>query len=186
MFNMNKYEKHISDIINNNLSNVCLLCDNRSDKPAVITSSGTHHDEERAKELGIWPISVGHAGGSIILFPKDMGFTWFSEKTLLQDILNDILKYLKKYNSKITLKGNDVMLGNNKLFGTMSNGVGPYYEGMFFSFDTDLEVIRQVCLKEMEKEPLGLSSIGVTPEEMTKLAGNLAKKYNLEMYGGDN
>ena len=185
MFSLINYKRNILKITEPPMLETCLLCNNRSEKPCVITNGTAKYNKDYAKENGIWPMFVGHAGGSIVLFPKDMGFTWVTKTSKLQDIMNDILEYLQKYNSKITINGNDVMLGDKKLFGTMSFGDGPYYEGMFFSFDIDLNIIKGICTKPMEKEPLGLSSLGVTPEEMAKLAEDLAKKYNLKLYGGD-
>lgn len=185
MFDMYNYANNFFQIDNKKMVDICLLCDNRSDKPCVITNASAIHNKDYIKENGIWTLSVGHAGGSIVLFPKDIGFTWVSKESKLQDIMKDILEYLQKYNSEITINGNDVMLGDKKLFGTMSLGGGLYYEGMFFSFDIDLDVIKGVCMKPMVKEPFGLSSLGITPEEMAKLAEDLAKKYNLKLYGGD-
>jgi lipoate-protein ligase A len=185
MLDMANYKKMIYDMTDNLLLETCVICNNRSGKPCVITNGSTKHNEEFAEENGVWPLFVGHIGGSIVLFPKDIGFTWVTKESKLQDIMKDILEYLQKYNSEITMNGNDVMLGDNKLFGTMSNGKGPCYEGMFFSFDIDLDIIKGVCTKPMVKEPLGLSSLGITPEEMAKLAEDLAKKYNLKLYGGD-
>lgn len=186
MFDLVNYEKFIIDVTEPPRINTCLLCNNRTKKPAVITNGDAKYNEDKAKEFGVWPIFVGHAGGSILLFPEDIGFTWIINKSILPDILKDILEYLKKFNDKIVLEGNDVMLDDKKLFGTMTLGEGPYYEGMFFSFNINLEVIKQVCLKPMKKEPYGLSNLGITPEDIEKLIKDLCTKYKLEIYGGEN
>lgn len=185
MFSMSNYKHKILEITEPPMLETCLLCNNRTNHAYVITNGDAVYNKEYVEKNNIHPLFVGHVGGSIILFPKDIGFTWVTKESKLQDIMKDILEYLQKYNSEITMNGNDVMLGNKKLFGTMSNGEGPYYEGMFFSFDIDLDIINGVCTKPMVKEPLGLSSLGITPEEMAKLAEDLAKKYNLKLYGGD-
>ena len=187
MFDMITYEKVLDDVaMRNTKLNTCMICDNRSKYPCVITNSDAVYNSDYAKQYKVWPLFVGHAGGSILLFPNDIGFTWFSEQSKLQDIVKDILEYLQKYDKNIKMDGNDVMLNDKKLFGTMSNGCGPYYEGMFFSFDIDLDIIKKVCTKEMKKEPIGLSYLGITPKEMAELAENLANKYNLKLYGGGN
>ena len=185
MIDMINYKEAICTILNNRLYETCIICKNTSNKPYIIANDSSSYNEEYAKANNIQSVYAGHTGGSLLLFPEDLGFTWISTEKKLPMIIQDLLDYLKAYNTAIKLEGNDIMLDNNKLFGTMSSGDGPYYEGMFFSFNSDIDTIKKICKKPMKKEPYGLSNLGITSEEIEKLIVNLCNKYELKIYGGE-
>ena len=182
MFDFINYYEKLMKVDNKQIFDVCLLSKNMSNKPYVATNGDNSYNKEYMLSKGFIRVKSEHVGGTIILFPNDIAFTWMSRQTKLKDILKDVLDYLTKINPNVVLKDNDVMLGDKKLFGTMTSGEGPCYEGMFFSFDSDVETIKKISTKPMVKEPLGLSSIGVTPEGIEKLIIKIIRKHNLKLY----
>lgn len=182
MFDFINYYEKLMEIDSKQIFDVCLLSKNMSDKPYIATNGDNSYNKDYVISENFTRVKAEHVGGTIILFPNDIAFTWISHQTKLKDILNDIIIYLNKFDNNIVLKDNDVMLGDKKLFGTMSSGVGPYYEGMFFSFNSDIEIIKKVSTKPMVKEPIGLSAIGITSEDIQNLIMNLIQKYNLKLY----
>lgn len=181
MFDLMDYSKYLHKIIDTDKFNTCLLCKNFLDTPCVITSNTAKYNKKYVETHNIPQSFTGHLGGAIVFFPNDIGFTWWTKESILKDVLKDVIDYLKQYNPQIVLVDNDVMLDDKKLFGTMSNPGTGFYEGMFFSFDSDIKIIKNISTKPMVKKPLGLSSIGVTPEDIEELINNIIKKYNLKI-----
>ena len=72
------------------------------------------------------------------------------------------------------------MFNGYKLFGTMKTEKdGIYYEGMFISFGTDINIIKSVCKKPMNKAPMALP-ISIR-NELIMLIEEFCKENNLEM-----
>ena len=78
------------------------------------------------------------------------------------------------------------MLDNNKLFGTMSYEIGNrYYEGMFLSYKIDIDIIKNVCTKEMKKVPLGLTDLDVNKKDLNQVIIDILKENNINEFGGE-
>lgn len=163
------------------MNNVALFSQNMSDLPILIVNDTSTYNNTLNYEV----VNNMHKGDCIVLFPKDLVFTWISDTSLLSCIMLDILTFLHNNGLEtVYMDGNDVMLNGCKLFGIMSGKLDDkYYEGMFLSFYTDLDIIKLVCKKPMTKIPVRL------PErlysDILDLIHELCKKYKLQIYGGD-
>ena len=185
MLDMLNYRTYLEKVVHDMKLNTCICCRNFSDKPYVIVPDNVEYDKEYVLNHKLDVIYSSHDGGVLVLFPNDIAFTWLTDKPILDDIMKDVLDYLKSINDKIVMDGNDIVLDGKKLFGTMSKKANICYEGMFFSFDNDIDMINTISKKEMKKIPQGLSTIGITPDDVIKLIYKLIDKYKLNIYGGD-
>lgn len=173
MFDMKLYEEKLSQAKLND----ALLCQNLSNKPYIIINNNSNYNNDEDYEI----IRTQHSGGVGVIFPLDLGFTWINTTSILGDIVNDIGIYLIKKDIPVYGEGNDIMINDRKLFGTMSTfNNDNYYEGVFLSFNTNTEIIKKICKKEMIKTPIGLAEFEVTPHEMITLCQDLIKKYGLK------
>ena len=173
MFDMKFYEEKMANLEINS----CMLCQNLSDKPYIGWNAKTVFNNPDDYFL----IDGKYAGGNVIAFPGDMVCNWISDRNIIGDFVQDICIYLSNKGIEVYGDNNDVMVNGRKLFGTMTNNYnGNYYEGMFLSFDPDKEIIKKICTKEMKKEPIGFTELGVTHEEIIKLCQELIKKYGMK------
>lgn len=185
MFNMKDYKSNLAKVMAEGELNTCLVCQNVDDFPYVVCNAVSKYKEENVSKYNAVVTHAYHNGGVIILFPEDIGFTWYSSEDILDRVINKIIKFLKTFSDQIWRNGNDVMFGEKKLFGCSTNGNGPYYQGMFFSFNADVSVIRDLSAKESVKEPVGLSVLGVTPDQIKTLIAEIIEEYNLkDEFGG--
>lgn len=183
MFSMKDYEFNFVQALDK--ENIYLFCENKSKKPFVIINH-TDYNKEYVEENKLQTIQPSHAGGTLVLFPGDQAITWISSTSILTEVLDGIVKYFNSIDIKATLDGNDVMLDNNKLFGTMSYEIGNrYYEGMFLSYTIDIEIIKNVCTKEMKKVPLGLNDLNVNKKELNQIILDILKENNINEFGGE-
>ena len=183
MLNMLNYETYLVEIIKRNRTAIC--CENMSEDVYVIIPKDGAYNKEYVDTINMPTIYSSHAGGALVLSPGDIAFTWIIDNRLMPNVIIDVCDFLKKFNKNITINGNDIMLNDKKILGTMSIGDTIYYEGLFFSFEPDINVIENVTMKEIKKTPLGLSSLGVTKQDIILLIEDLSKKYDLKFYGGD-
>jgi len=172
MFDMKFYE----DKLKIAKSGDGLLCQNMSDQPYIaVTETSEFNNPDN-----YLVIHSKHVGGVGLYFPRDLGFTWVSNKSLMMDIIQEINFYFSRKGIRLSGDNNDIMINGRKLSGTMSTKQGDnYYEGMFLSFNPDIDIIKSVCKKEMRKEPIGLTELGITPEEMIVFCQSLISKYGL-------
>lgn len=115
------------------------------------------------------------SGGCMVLFPGNIiihdvrpAITF----TLQYQFLEDFANWLKSLNiDNVEATGNDVLINDKKVIGAVSESLlGPYLGLMFcgisISINSDIELIDNICTKEMVKIPGALSDYGITTEEV--------------------
>lgn len=122
------------------------------------------------------PIYETHQGGTIVNFKGDVCVGNY------QDTFNDygkefMIKYanwLKTKGLNVLFIGNDVIVDENLKVGSyMSTFInGCLYTAIHLSFGMDLDLIRLICKKKMEKTPTGISEFGITEEELLLFVEN--------------
>lgn len=181
MFDMSEYENELTKVLQDDVSNVYFLCENRLEKPYVIVNKESKFNEKYVSEKQFPILKTNHNGGVGVIFPTDVGFTWVSDKSSLRDIVAEILIFLQKHKGAVWSHGNDIMFDQYKLFGTMGYKIdNRYYEGVFFSFNSDPEIIEKVCLKKQVKIPKGLSEIKIDRDELISVAIKAAENRGLK------
>ena len=116
------------------------------------------------------PIYETHRGGTIVNFKGDICVgnyqTYFNNYSEI---------FLKKYTEWLVLKGinasfqgNDVLIDEKYKVGSYMSiyTEGCLYNALHLSFDMDKSLIENICMKEMEKIPDGISNYGIAYEEL--------------------
>ena len=183
MIDFLEWENLYKKAINNNLTNVCIFAENKLNKPIVTLSDTREYNKEYCEENNISVVYCSYAGGTLVFSPNDIALCWISNKDILYSISGEIVKYLKKYINELYSSGNDVMIGNKKLFGTTSKQLNDelFYQGFFVSFNPDVDLIKKICTKPMEKEPSGLSKWNIDRQEIIYIIEKALKDNGIEI-----
>ena len=112
-------------------------------------------------------------GGTIINFKNDLCIGDYQPKhnSFGEDILNAIKEYLISKGLNASFEDNDVLIeGKYKVASYMSTFINEcLYTAIHISIDVDLEIIKAICTKPMNKIPKGLSDYGITQQEMKEV-----------------
>lgn len=139
------------------------------DKNYVFRNGGTL-DQEYCETNNIEILSIPTHGGSLIVGEEDIELGYFTLKPddkFLDKFINSIIEYLKYQNIHAEYKDNDILINNRKFCGVAAN---PYndliYVAIHISINVNMDLIKQICTKPMEKIPVGLKEYGITNEEL--------------------
>jgi hypothetical protein len=143
-------------------------------------------DEDFCKSKGVKLLPIPNQGGVIVLSKGDVEIGIFQDNgwDVWKNYLNLLCEKLKEKVPNIEVVGNDLVIdGKYKCVGSSSRNLGdaknPYiYTAVHISINMDLELIKNICKKEMVKIPKGLSEYGITTDEIVKLIIDLANKIN--------
>ena len=126
-------------------------------------------------------------GGCIVNFAGTINIADFrpsSEGWVYPQFCYDFSEYLKEKGLNATYDGNDVLIDGYKVASGFGYNLPPdfkrQYTGLGFFFNQDIELIRNICLKPMEKEPKGLEQYGITTEECAEWAADWFGKIGKE------
>lgn len=91
----------------------------------------------------------------------------------------ELCKYfISKGLTSVRCDNNDVLIDNYKVASGCESTIGNFnYMGYQISINQDLEIIKNVCKKEMVKVPKALSDYGITTDEMSKFCINFFNKH---------
>lgn len=132
-----------------------VLVKNTLEEPTICYYDGCEfNDIDKYEKLNTY-----HNGGCYVAFKNDFVVAHFGIERDTNDFMNLVLlKFVDKLKEKlpeenIEFTGNDILINNKKI----SGGSTSDYIGFFIGYNPDVEVIKEVCNKEMEKIPGGLS-----------------------------
>lgn len=135
---------------------------------------------ERAKELGIPVWSAEHLGGSILCFPGDLSLcmTSWGDNKFGEDLMQLTVDYLKERNLNVTTDKNDILLDGKKVASwARATTINGWCQTVaHFSVNVDVDLIRQICSKPMEKIPGALSEYGITAEDILPIIVDIINK----------
>lgn len=168
---------HAEKIANPNINDAC-ICQNTNDKPYIMTNTYTQYKYKNKEKNPV--IDGKFDGGTYILFPDDIAFAWYTKESILGDVFLELIRFLKSENVPVSVDGNDIMINDKKLLGTMSTSVeNGYYEGCFFCFKPDIELIKSVCTKPMQKVPVGLLEFNIKPYMIIEFCRRMIRDHEL-------
>lgn len=117
-------------------------------------------------------------GGTIVAFPNDIDIGILKEDGF--DLGKNILFFLKEKLSKnienLEIVGNDLLVDRKyKVISYASTNIGKnyIYTVVHISVNPNIEIISNVCTKEMKKVPKGLIDYGFTTESIEKILQEL-------------
>jgi hypothetical protein len=137
---------------------------------------------EYCKEHDIPLLDLKRTGGAIVYFAGNVSwadvrpnnYPTFKTPEIL--FLKKLTAYLIEKGLNATLEDNDIMVDGYKVASGCSINLPPTFERTFSSaqicINCDLETIKNICLKPMNKTPKGLSEYGITTEEIEQFVRN--------------
>ena len=120
------------------------------------------------KQLNIY--NIHRAGGAIVTSPGDIVYCFITKQDNIyfnMELRNFLAKKLSKMNVPVEQTKNDLLVDGKKCFGFMHKNLGgrKFYGG-HISINCNLELIKEVCTKPMEKTPVGLASYGIVTDDV--------------------
>ena len=137
------------------------------------------------REHNIKAFDLKRSGGAIVHFNGNVGWADIRSnrvpstetlKDIAKEFAKDLADYLKEKNIKATIEGNDITVDGFKVASGCSINLKPDYKRTFYGFEInincDVELIKNICKKEMVKVPKGLAEYGITTEEIETFVEN--------------
>lgn len=147
-------------------------------KPYVL-SNGSEFNESYCLENNLEIIRTNHNGGTIISSKNDIYIVFISTRNnnFGTRLCNEILEFLKLKNINASYDGNDIMVdGKYKVAANSKIKINDmYYTAVAFFITADVETIKNVCTKPMEKIPRGLDYYDIDREEVIQFVTNFYK-----------
>ena len=141
-----------------------------ADKPCVWT--GVYKDTFDRTECEKRDLYIGqgqYLGGTIVCSKEDVSvcYTSLEKEGFAERIYNATLKWLKSKNINVTTDNNDILADGKKVFswGRASVITGYTQTVVHYSVNVDLDLIKTICKKPMEKIPGALSEYGITAKD---------------------
>lgn len=117
---------------------------------------------------------VQRTGGAIVSNIGDFDFVVVNNYTNTQQIpplFSKLIQLLNSRNVKFAIENNDLLCDGYKVasfaYRALPNGM--IYTAMHLSMSVNLELIKNICKKEMRKVPKGLNDFGIYEEDIFKL-----------------
>lgn len=171
----NSLEKYFKDLtMLFNITNLPYDCIVVVDKTTVATGLDGDINEEYCDAHGIEHFNINYEGGTIVMAKDGIGLCRLSsiEYGFRNDtIWQEFIKYLNnKGIENVEYKDNDLLIDGYKVasdgFNLVGNGLKTVYTTYQFSINQDIDTIKAVCNKEMDKTPRGLGFYGITKEDV--------------------
>lgn len=140
----------------------------------VISSKQNALDNTYCQKESLEVYNASNMGGTIVAHPGDIGIAFFKFDgwNMGKDFLAAIKQILSSKIENISFIGNDLLVdGIYKVgsFASINCGDKYIYTAAHLSFDPNIELIKNVCTKEMKKIPKGLKNYGYTTENLKEI-----------------
>ena len=117
-------------------------------------------------------LDTKHTGGVVVVSEGDISVVHFGN--IGNEFLKDFAMYLiglcKAKGLNATYEDNDILIDGYKISGLSSTPYGCIqYSTIHLGINTNLEHIKAICKKPMNKVPKGLSEYGITTEEVEQM-----------------
>lgn len=131
------------------------------------------------------------AGGTIVHAKDCIGINYIYPHSkfpsfLSVDFLNDLTEYFKSKNLNASIDGNDILIDGYKVCSGAENNLPPDFKWcnvvMLISMNQNIDLIRNVCQKEMIKIPKALKDFNIEEEEMMSFIENWFKEKGVNIY----
>lgn len=142
------------------------------DTPIVLVHRKSQVDEELCQKLGYYVIESFNNGGTIVANPGDFMIAHFDypQNGWYDKFVPYFVNWLKDKGLSAELVNNDILVDGYKVCGTCITNYGCIdYTGAAISVNVNLDDIKAICRKPMNKVPKGLSDFGITTEEVEQM-----------------
>lgn len=146
----------------------------RAASPLVHLGIDEDINEEYCVQNNIPVFRVQRTGGAIVSNTGDFDFVVVNNNTNTNQIpplFSKLVHLLVSKNISFKMENNDLLLDGYKVasyaYRLIPNGMT--YTAMHISMSVKMELIQNICKKEMRKVPKGLSDFGVTDEDILNI-----------------
>lgn len=164
-----QYIDNFESLLNNKRTGIVT-----SDKTYILTGIEKAYNDT-VKNIEV--LNTQHIGGCIINFKDDLCIYNFQEgfNNFGKNFIDSFCEYLVHKGFIANINNNDLLINDiYKVASYMTRNIdGILYTAIHISISVDLDLIKQICTKPMNKIPKGLIEFGITTEEVK----NFIKKY---------
>ena len=139
------------------------------ERPVAIVHRASQVDEEVCNELGYEIVESYNNGGTILANQGDIIFSHLAEPEngWLNRFAVYFVDWLRAKGLNATYEDNDILVDGYKVCGLCITRYGRIdFSSCFIGINTNLDHIKAICRKPMNKVPKGLSEYGITSEEV--------------------
>lgn len=156
----------------------CIYCIAEKNAAVVGTNHGANLKVIEDEQVKL--IQISHEGGTIVLSPGDVDIGIFTKDysgdKYREEIINRIIGTLVIDKDRITREKNDILIDGKKVIGYGSRMYGDIlYTAIHVSINANLELIKKICTKPMEKIPGSLSDFYITSQHIEKIIYEVLK-----------
>ena len=140
--------------------------------PVAFVHKERQVDKEICTAMGYEVCEAYYNGGTILGNKGDMAFAQFGSigNNWCGKFVSHFVDWLKSKGLNAVNDGNDILVDGFKVCGMCVTGYGRIdYTAGFIGINTNLDHIKQICRKPMNKVPKGLSEYGITTEEVEQM-----------------
>lgn len=142
------------------------------DEKSVFVSESSEINRDVCDELGYKILETQHSGGAVVVNEGDVSVIIFGEigNEYMLNFASYLIDRYKEMGLNATFEGNDVLIDGYKISGLSATPYGQIqYSTIHIGVNTNLDHIKAICKKPMEKVPKGLSEYGITTDEVEKM-----------------
>lgn len=150
------------------------------DSKVVLVSTARVVDEQLCYDMGYQVYEAFNNGGVIVTNPGDFEilYTGPFNNNWLEQFCKHFTEWLCSRGLNAEWVKNDILVDGYKVCGTCTTRYGNIdYIGIHVGINTNLDDIKKICTKPMEKTPKGLGEYGVKSEEVRDMFIAFAEKY---------
>lgn len=139
------------------------------ERPVAIVHRAYQVGGEVCKELGYEVVESYNNGGTILANAGDIIFSHLEapENGWLSRFADYFVDWLKAKGLNAEYTDNDILVDGYKVCGTCITRYGRIdFSSAYIGINTNLDHIKAICKKPMQKVPKGLSEYGITSQEV--------------------
>lgn len=139
------------------------------DEKSIFINQPDTINDDACEEYGYTVLDTQHTGGAVVVNEGDVSVVHFGEveNVVMQDFALYLIERYKERGLSATYEDNDVLIDGYKISGLSATVYGRIkYSTIHIGINTNLDHIKAICRKPMNKVPKGLSEYSITSEEV--------------------
>lgn len=149
-----------------------------SDQYCAVVGSNGGASISAIKNAGIKCVEINHEGGTIVISPGDIDIGIFTKGYAGRDyrdrLVDKLLTKLAEKSYWAACVDNDILVDGKKVVGFGSRMFGGIlYTAIHISVNIDLDLIRKICTKPMQKTPDGLINYQINTKDVLEILSDI-------------